>query len=255
MVLYYRRLKIEMKDKEPILTLVKDPLESWELSVDQLISSYYECLKNPNLNFLGYKSNVIDFTDKKPSELDLLKSKFFNLYSEISNNPARNQNLIEDFSGVLFTHDLTLHTMPNLVLQKFKKNLSKTLGIMEENIKITFIEANVTLLAHKDDNYFKKTKNLHPSMKVIKDAMITESALNWNLLGKESKFRIIDKDSQYTNHGLGELSFFNPCKYKHGTSDNVHRLTLTARFFNINHNDVWNSINKNLQIVDINPCK
>lgn len=244
-----------MIDNEPILTLIKDPLSEWGLTVEQLITSYYDCLKIPNLNFLGYKTNLTEFKDHTPNQCELYNSKYINFYSEINNKTIANKNFSIDLSNSCFTHDLILNFLPNLVLKKFMNNLSKVLKIHEDNIKLTFIETNITLLAHRDNAYFQKTKNVHPAMNTVKDAMITDSALNWNLLGKESKFRIIDKHTKYSNYGLGELSFFNPCKYKHGTTSDVHRLTLTARFFNLSYDQVWKSIKDNLDIIEINPCK
>jgi len=244
-----------MKDDFPVLTLVKDPIIDWGLSTEKLIESYYECLTDHRFNFLGYKSNLFDFVTNDPSEINLADCKYFNLYSEISDVHSTSANLYSKFTGKLFTHDLILSVMPNKTLEDFRNKLGDVLSISTNQIKITFIEANITLLSHRDNAYFEQRDVIHPSMNRIKDAMIANSALNWNLIGKESIFRVNAGSKKYTNWGKGELSFFDPCTYKHGTSDNIPRLTLTARFFDIDYTSVWDRINKNLEILEVNPCK
>lgn len=239
----------------PVLTLVKNPINTWGLTNNDLITSYNKCLQDSRFNFLGYKSNLSDFICSEPAQDILINSKYLNLYSEISNYSSITENPFVKLSKYAYTHDLILSVMPDHTMQVFLNNLSNVLEIAPINIKLTFIDTNITLLAHRDSDYFNKITYLHPSMKQIKDAMITDSALNWNLIGQESLFRIVNGGSIYFNKGQGELVFFNPCKYKHGTSNNVKRLTLSVRFFNMNFNDVWQRINQKLTILAVDPIK
>lgn len=239
--------------KSPILALVKDPIEDWGLTTHQLINSYHNCLKDPKFNFLGYKSNLSDFVTEEPDQLTIENSKYFNLYSEYIYSNKSVHNFYPLLSNYSFTHDLILTSMPDNTLYTLRNRLSDLLTIHPDNIKLTFIEANITLLSHRDSDYFNKNTNIHHYMQRIKEAMITESALNWNLLGQESLFRIVDGPNKYRNKGLGELSFFNPCRYKHGTSYNTHRLTLSVRFFDIDYSAMWERISQKLKILEINP--
>lgn len=237
----------------PILTLVLNPIQKWGITNQQLIQSYKHCLQDSKFRFLGYKTNQHDFVTHEPSAETLNTSKYFNLYSEYSNGDLDTQNLYNVLTAYGFTHDLILTEMPDHTLQILQNNLAETLDIQPRNITLTYIETNITLLSHRDSDYFDKNSCIHPYMERIKQAMITESALNWNLIGAESRFRITDGPNKYTNRGQGELSFFNPCGYKHGTSYNTYRLTLSARFFDIEYGDLWERINSNLTVLEINP--
>jgi hypothetical protein len=234
------------------LLLLDDPLKSWGLSKQNLIDCYQNLIKSDYTHILGYKGNDGQFKsslDEKMSQL-----KFVNFFSEVRNSAGSGiYRFYEEITKHKFTHDLLITYGKNPVIIEMCNNLCNIFKVSPNEITFNFIEANVTLLAHKDTDYFNKTENLPIPMLTMKNKMITDNALNWILVGHKSHFRLLADGKKYSNNGSDKVCFFDPCKYKHGTTLNNHRLILTVRFRTLKYNDIIPIVYNHFQVEEVTP--
>jgi hypothetical protein len=233
------------------LLLIDDPLPNYGLSKQLLINCYYDLVNSNNIHLLGFKSDDNVFHTDKLSYT--VPKKYINLFSEIREEVSENNDIYNQVKQNKFTHDLLITSTNHKTINSMQQFLADIFSVKKTDITFNFVEANVTLLAHKDTDYFDKTENIPYPMLTMKSNMITDNAFNWILLGQESHFRLVAEGKRYTNNGSDKVCFFDPCKYKHGTSLNTHRLILTVRFRTLQYKDIIPVIYKNFQVEEVTP--
>jgi hypothetical protein len=236
----------------PKLLLLDDPLVDWGLSKRQLTDSYYDLVNSSHAHLLGYKGDVGGF--KTEINTDTSNLKYINLFSELRDYSGSGiDSIYKHVVSHKFTHDFLITKTHHPVIIKMTNELSKIFEVNPNDITFNFIEANVTLLAHRDTDYFDKTTDIPPPMLTMKSRMIADNALNWILLGNKSEFRLLADGKKYTNSGTNKLCFFDPCKYKHGTTLNTHRLILTVRFRTLKFKDMLPTLYNNFVVEEVQP--
>lgn len=241
-----------MKDS-PILALLENPFPKLGIQNNDIISAYQSFVESGFCNILGYKTQSQQFSNYAENlyKLTSHNTKFVNLYSNLENNSLKfNSKSVFEYvrTNLNFTHDLMVTSYTNAAIEQVKSYIGDIFKLNEIDISLTFIEANVVLLAHKDSDYFEQNEIISPGMQTVKDNMILRNAINWVVKGRESEFRIINGKQKITNNGLDALCFFDPCGLKHGTTLNIPRLTLTIRLRNISYQKIWQIIQEKFQI-------
>lgn len=235
--------------KHPILTLFEDPLNSWGITREHIKQEFNSLVQSKSIKFLGWRSKNNIFN----TDTTLLKhiDETINLYSYYDKDVDEdNKGFFNSFIDRPMTHDIVVINTHSSTINLLKDKIANLLSTHRDNVFVCFVQSNVTIFLHRDNGYIKKLTTIHENFKPIIENMVTDVALNWSIVGQESIFRVKEGSSLYTNEkDTNALMFFDPCKYLHGTTLNIPRLTMTVRVKNINFIDAYKMLETRLTMI------
>ena len=216
------------------LCLYENFLPSLALSTNDLENIHDTALANNTLEFLGWKSNIQQFTSEN-NNIFLENNKFVSFFTHMTSIRQDTINIQDTINKIkYFTHDIIVNPEVDPKLQHLQKTIAAWLELPKENVRFLYISSNITLLPHKDNEPGLKTPKLleNKNYKFAYDtAANVDLAINFVLRGKKSLFRIITPYGRFDNSiNTDGVIMFDPNTYKHATSKNESiRLTFSIR--------------------------
>jgi len=220
------------------LCLYENFLPSISLSTTDFESIHDTALENNTLDFLGWKSDVQQFTSE-PDNILLQNNKYVSFFTHLVSERKNKINIKDSIDRIdYFTHDIIVSPEVDPRLEHLQKTISSWLKVPKENVRFLYISSNITLLPHKDNEPGLKNPTIleNKNYKFAFDtAANVDLSINFILRGKESLFRIITPEGRFDNSiDTNSVVMFDPNTHKHATSKNdVQRLTFSIRVVGI----------------------
>jgi hypothetical protein len=239
------------------LCLYKNFLPKLGLHYKDLESLYNEIVQQNKFNFLGWKSNLYQFSNHTEN-ITSIENKFVNLYTHAGLNfesEIELESIIQ--SSTYYTHNMLIDAIVSNKLELLQNNISNWLQIGKNNVRFLFVASNAVLLPHRDNaaglkhRYLMENKNY----RILYDAAVcTDIAINFILKGETSIFRVITPNGRYDNSiDTSSVVLFDPNTHKHATSDNIDRLTLSIRILGVNIDRAHYLLKDKLELISAYP--
>lgn len=159
---------------------------------------------------------------------------FFSFYTVIpSEATPSDPSWVKKFKARPFAQTLLIEQpfapwriIPKLVVNR----IARLLDVPRDTVSFKFIETNTRIKLHSDTVYGAQDSSLnHPGYRLIHESNQLSASINWTVRGHESPFLTKGERRLVSNEGALEFPFAFDPTVKHGTTQDVNRLTAIVR--------------------------